>query len=340
MKKSIWFILISACFLFFGCKNNDSSDKIKVGAAIALTGFGSDFGQSEKNAIELLKEKYGDDGRVEFYIEDTKSDVKSGITAINKLINVDKCDIIYCELSSIVNASSKTISKAKVTLIAPVYLENLNENPYAIRNLPSADQENKELINFMNSNNIVHNKIALLYSNDVFGQTCYNSFKKLLPTNTNSAICYSGAINEDALRETALKVINAKPDVIYLGSMSESLGLLVKFLKQNGFDKEIITTDAFSYDYINSLAGEYAKGVRYVEFQESTNYDTFKKDYKKKFGIKCVPSAMLCYDGISAVVSAFKDGKDVNGSEYEGLTGTLSIKNKEIIYPIQVLTWK
>lgn len=338
MKKSIWFILISVCFLFFGCKNNNSSNKIKVGAAIALTGFGSDFGQSEKNAIELLKEKYGDDGKVEFYIEDTKSDVKSGITAINKLINVDKCDIIYCELSSIVNASSKTIIKAEVTLIAPVYLENLSENPYAIRNLPSADQENTELINYINSNNIVNNKIALLYSNDVFGQTCYNSFKKLLPQ--NSTICYTGAINEDALRETALKVIDAAPDVIYLGSMSESLGLLIKFLKQNGFSKEIITTDAFSYDYINSLAGEYAKGVRYVDFQESTKYNAFKKDYNKKFGIKCVPSAMLCYDGISAVLSAIIDGKDVNGSEYEGLTGTLSIKNKEIIYPIQVLTWK
>lgn len=338
MKKSIWFILISVCFLFFGCKNNDSSNKIKVGAAIALTGFGSDFGQSEKNAIELLKEKYGDDGKVEFYIEDTKSDVKSGLTVINKLINVDKCDIIYCELSSIVNASSKAIINAEVTLIAPVYLENLSDNPYAIRNLPSADQENTELINYINSNNIVHNKIALLYSNDVFGQTCYNSFKKLLPP--NSTICYTGAINEDALRETALKVINTDPDVIYLGSMSESLGLLVKFLKQNGFSKEIITTDAFSYDYINSLAGEYAKGVRYVDFQESTNYNVFKEDYNKKFGIKCVPSAMLCYDGISAVVSAILDGKDVNGSEYEGLTGTLSIKKKEIIYPIQVLTWK
>lgn len=338
MKKSTWFILISVCLLLFGCKNNESSNKIKVGAAIALTGFGADFGQSEKNAIELLKEKFGDDGKVEFYIEDTKSDVKSGITAIKKLIDVDKCDIIYCELSSIVNASSKTISKAEVTLIAPVYLENLNENPYAIRNLPSADQENTGLINYINSNNIVHDKIALLYSNDVFGQTCYNSFKNLLPT--NSTICYSGAINEDALRETALKVINATPDVIYLGSMSESLGLLVKFLKQNGFSKEIITTDAFSYDYINSLAGEYAKGVRYVDFQESTKYDAFKEDYNKRFGIKCVPSAMLCYDGISAVVSAIIEGKEIEGTEYDGLTGKLTIKDKEIIYPIQVLTWK
>lgn len=338
MKKSIWLILFSVSLLFTACENKESSETIKVGAAIALTGFGSDFGQSEKNAIELLREKYGKDGKVEFYIEDTRSDVKSGITAIKKLINVNKCDIVYCELSSIVNASSKIVTDAEVTLIAPVYLENLNKNPYAIRNLPSADQENTSLINFLNSNKVVHNEIAVLYSNDVFGQTCLNSFKKLLPE--DCTISYSSAINDDALRETAIKVINIEPDVIYLGSMSETLGLLVKFLRQNGYEKEIITTDAFSYDYINSLAGEYAKGVRYVDFQESNKYYTFKENYYKKFGVKCVPSAMLCHDGISAVISAVINGKDVEGTEYDGLTGRLTIKNKEIIYPIQVLTWK
>jgi ABC-type branched-subunit amino acid transport system substrate-binding protein len=338
MKKRLGLIMILVSMLFVCCKNNENSDKIKIGAAIALTGFGSDFGQSEKNAIEFLKEKYGDDIEIEFYIEDTKSDVKSGITAIKKLIDVNKCNIIYCELSSIVSASLPIISKTEVTLIAPVYLEDLNGNPNAIRNLPSANQENAALLSFLNNNSIVHDKIAVLYSNDVFGQTCYNSFKNLLPN--NCVISYSDAINEEALRETALKVIRTNPDVIYLGSMSESLGLLVKFLKQNGYSKEIITTDAFSYDYINSLAGEYAKGVHYVDFQENEKYDVFKESYNKKFGIKCVPSAMLCYDGISAIVSAIIDKKEFNESTYDGLTGELQIKNNEIIYPIQVLTWE
>lgn len=338
MKKTIGCIFLCVCVLLFGCKHKGSSDKIRVGAAIALTGFGSDFGQSEKNAIKLLKEKYGDNNNVEFYIEDSKSDVKSGINAINKLINVHKCDIVYCELSSIVNAASGIVRKADVTLVAPVYLDNLNENPCAIRNLPSADQENSALIEFICNNNIVHDNIAVLYSNDVFGQTCYKSFKKLLPN--NSTLCYAKAINEESLRETALKVISTKPDVIYLGSMAESLGLLVKFLRQNGYEKEIITTDAFSYDYINSLAGDYAKGVRYVDFRDSDKYKDFRDKYKMLFGIQCVPSAMLCYDGLSTVLSAKMNMKEINNSTYDGLTGKLVVKNNEIIYPIEVLTWE
>ena len=338
MKKLIWCGVLSICVILSGCKQNKTSDNIRIGAAIALTGFGADFGQSENNAIKLLKEKYGEDSHIEFFIEDTQSDVKSGINAIKKLINIDKCDIVYCELSSIVDASASIIRKSEVTMIAPVYLENLKENPYAIRNLPSADQENTELINYLINSGIVYDRIGILYSNDVFGQTCYNSFKSLMPK--KSVLCHSSAINDDALRETALKAISDKPDVLYLGSMSESLGLLVKFLRQNGYDKEIITTDAFSYNYINSLAGEYAKGVRYVDFKDSEQYKSFRDYYLEKCGIECVPTAMLCYDGISAIVSATIEGKDYNGTSYNGLTGVITIDNNEIIYPIQVLTWE
>lgn len=336
MKKSIFIAIIPLCMLLLGCEHNSSKDTIRVGAAIALTGYGSDFGQSENNAIALLKEKYGDD-KVEFYIEDTQSDVKTGVTAIKKLIDINKCDIIYCELSAIVEATSNIVNNAEATLIAPVYLENLRDNPYAIRNLPSADQENSALLDYLNRNEIVHNRMAVLFSNDVFGQTCCNSFKRLLPD--GCIICHEGIINESALRETALKAISTAPDVIYLGSMSETLGLLIKYLRQNGYEKEIITTDAFSYDYINSLAGEYANGVRYVDFTDNEKYEIFRNDYKERFGMKCVPSAMICYDGISAVISAKKNSKDLEGFSYNGLAGTIKIINQEIIYPIQVLTW-
>lgn len=338
MKRIIWIVLLSVFVLATSCKPDKSPDKIRVGAAIALTGFGSDFGQSENNAIAFLKEKYGDDGKVEFYVEDTQSDVKSGINAIKKLVNVNQCDILYCELSAIVDAASSIVRKAEVTMVAPVYLQNLKENPFAVRNLPSADQENAALIQFLSEQGIVHDKIAVLYSNDVFGQTCYDSFSRLLPQ--GSVICHASAINESALREVALKAIGTDPDVIYLGSMSESLGGLIKFLRQNGYRKEIITTDAFSYDYIHSLAGEYGKGVRYVDFQDSPRYAEFRDAYLKRFGYKCVPSAMLCYDGLSAVIAAKMAGKDLNGSTYEGLTGELLIEGNEIIYPIQVLTWQ
>lgn len=336
--KIFWIIFLSVVVFLSGCKQNGKTDTIKVGAVNALTGFDSYLGESERNAIELLKAKHGENSKIEFFIENSRSDVTSGFIAVNKLVNINKCNIVYCDLSSIVDAVSSITSKNKVTLIAPVYLENLKDNPYAIRNLPSFDQENAALIRFVIDNYIVHDNIAVLYANDVFGRTCFNSFKSLIPK--ESSLCYTSVIDETALWETALKAIASNPDVIYLGSISRTLGSLVKFLRQNGYNKEIITTNAFSYDNISSVAGEYAKGVRYVDFMDNERYGIFRNEYKRKFGIECVPSAMLCYDGISAVLSSLINGKSLEGSTYEGLTGTLIIKNQEIIYPIQVLTWE
>ena len=225
MKNFYWIIFLSVFVSVSGCKQNGKSDTIKVGAAIALTGLCSDFGQSELKAIKLLKAKYGENSKIEFFIEDTRSDVASGFIAVNKLVKKNKCNIVYCDLSSIVNAVSSITSKNKVTLIAPVYLENLKETPYAIRNLPSVDQENAALIRFFIDNYIVHDNIAVLYSNDDLGKTCFNSFKSLIPK--ESSLCYTSVIDEIALREAALKAIASNPDVIYLGSMSKTLGLLV-----------------------------------------------------------------------------------------------------------------
>lgn len=327
MKRILFIVLL----FFIGC-NNDN-DRLKVGAAIALTGFGADFGESERNAITLLQEKYGD---VEFYIEDTSSDVNTGINAIKKLMNIHKVDIIYCELSSIVHATNSIIGDYKIRLLAPVYLDDLLNNPFALRNLPSADQENSVLLQYLDEQNIDFENVAVLYSNDVFGLTCKSSFENLV---ANKNVCFSSYIDDNSLNALSLKTIAKNPEVIYLGSMSESLGILVKYLRQNGYMGEIITTDAFGYNYINSLAGDYARGVIYVDFKKSDTYCKFKEHYKTVFGKECVPSAMLCYDGLSIVIEAMKKGENIEGYAKEGLVDSIYIKNQEIIYPIEALRW-
>lgn len=335
MKIILRYVLISLLVVLLGgC--NQNRKVLKVGAAIALTGFGADFGESERNAISLLKDKFGEDS-VMFYIENTSSNVRQGIDAIKKLINVHDVDIIYCELSSIVNAANGFVESNQKILIAPVYLDDLLKNPYALRNLPSANQENEELVTFLSSENINYDNVAILYSNDVFGQTCKSSFETKV---NDKKICCSLPIDDNNLNAVAIKVMTYKPDLIYIGSMSETLGLLIKYLKQNGFKGEILTTDAFSYDYINSLAGEYAKGVIYIDFKESEKYSQFREIYQKSFGKRCVPSAMLCYDGLSIVIDAVMKGKGLEGAIYEGLIDTLYIKKQEIIYPIKAVRWE
>ena len=334
--KKILFALLAATMLI-GCQEKKDDNVIRIGAAIALTGYGADFGESEYNAIQMLKELYKD-ANVKFYIEDTASDIRTGINAINKLININNVDIIYCELSPIVYATNNIIYENNKILIAPVYLESLTENPLAYRNLPSADQENICLIQYMRDHQIKHDKIVVLYSNDVFGQTCKDSFTRLI--NDEESLIEAIAINDNSLKDVCTKVIGINADVVYIGSMSENLGLLIRDLRQLGYNGEIITTDAYSYNYINEKAGELGKDVIYIDFANSSSYEQFKTDYKRRFNKDCVPSAMLCYDGISSIVAALTHDITLNEKYYhKGIIDTLIIQQQEIIYPIEAKRW-
>lgn len=333
MKKILLVVLTFG--MLCGCQGKKDDGVIRIGAAIALTGYGADFGESERNAILMLRELYAQDN-VEIYIEDTSSDVKAGINAIKKLIDLYDVDVIYCELSSIIHAANKFIEDNNKILIAPVYLETLLENPRAYRNLPSADQENKCLIQYMIDHNINCDRIIILCSNDIFGQTCKDSFSKLMTDKIIETII----IQDGALKDISAKAVSLNADVIYIGSMSDNVGLLVRNLRQMGFQGEILTTDAYSYDYINEKAGLLGKDVIYIDFPKTQSYEQFKQDYEKLFKKECIPSAMLCYDGISAIVSALKSGNNLDEIFfYSGIIDTLIIDQQEIIYPIEAKRW-
>ena len=83
MKKSVLLVLISVCILFVGCNNDGSSDKIKVGVLMPLTGDMAFLGQSFANAMLMN----ADTSKVELFIQDSKGEPKTGISVVNQLIS-------------------------------------------------------------------------------------------------------------------------------------------------------------------------------------------------------------------------------------------------------------
>jgi ABC-type branched-subunit amino acid transport system substrate-binding protein len=183
----------------------------------------------------------------------------------------------------------------------------------------------------------------VLHSNDIFGNTTKTVFETTVGADK---IVYSSAIIDDNIKGIALKALNAKPEVVYIGSMSSNLGSVIKEMKVLGYEGEFITTDAFAYDYINSLAGEYSKGVIYVDFiSDGTKYKEFADLYKKKFNSDCNSTAVICYDGLSLLIDELlRNNKNLDflndNITFEGIYGTLTLKDREIIYPVKALRWK
>ena len=335
--------IIGFCFKsgLWNYSSDNYTKNIKIGLLLAQTGFGSDFGQSEKAIIPLLKETYGED--VKFVLEDSKSDAAKGVIAARKLIDIDGVDMIYCDLTSVANAISPLLKKSRKVLMAAVYLERLTkDNPFAIRNMPNAEDESRLLLGFFSKRN-KGGKLLLIGSDDEFGRGAVSATKSLLD---EFELKFGGQefIHEDLslVASLAEKIIQSSADGVYVGSLSSSMGILVKELRIRGYTGDILTTDAFAYDYIYNLAGDAAKSVVYVDFPRT---EAFQKIIQQVGEGNLTPAAILMYDGIrmylDKIVAEVGIRNDVSINELicqiDGVFGDTCLIHQEMKYPLIIV---
>ncbi|WP_161685623.1 ABC transporter substrate-binding protein, partial [Thermoanaerobaculum aquaticum] len=85
---AIGMALFVASALSCGRKGGPGATGIRIGAPLSLTGSAAVWGQKSKNGIELAVQHLAEQGiKVDVVFEDTRSDSKSAVTVLNKLIS-------------------------------------------------------------------------------------------------------------------------------------------------------------------------------------------------------------------------------------------------------------
>ena len=123
-KTIILVLLLVSLFVVFLCLRKQADENtIKIGVIMPQTGFLASPGQSVISGINLCIDEFNSknsDKKIELIFEDSKSDPKIGVSAINKLINVDHVKIVIGDLGSpIFLAMASIAEKNKVVMISP-----------------------------------------------------------------------------------------------------------------------------------------------------------------------------------------------------------------------------
>ena len=90
-----------------------------------MTGDAGEYGMKGRKAIELAVEQINNSGgvngkNVEANFEDSKADPSTGVTAIQKMISVDKVSAVIGDIVSSVSIPAAVVAeKNKVVMIAP-----------------------------------------------------------------------------------------------------------------------------------------------------------------------------------------------------------------------------
>ena len=174
-KKKLWLGIGAALFavlviIFIVIQPKKEPEVIKIGAILPLTGDASIYGSALKEGLDLALEEINTKGgiigkKVVVIYEDSQADPKVAVSAINKLINIDKVKIILGEMfSSVTLAIAPIAQKSQVVLISPTVSAEAvpNVGDYIFSIYPSDAYDGKFLANFV-YNEIEKKNAAIIF---------------------------------------------------------------------------------------------------------------------------------------------------------------------------------
>lgn len=360
MKNLTKILLIILAGIFFGGSCNCAKDIIKIGAILPLTGPAAQAGINTKEgidlAVDMLNENGGYNGqKIQVIYEDTKGEPKTGVTAIGKLITIDKVQyIIDNSLSSVTLAVAPVAEKNKVILLSTGGTSpKISEaGEYIFRIWNSDDLEGLVMANFVVDSLHISN-IAILHAQNEYGLGLKEVFMKQLSNKNIKINIETFEESSSSFQTQLIKILSYKPQSIYIVGYPNSYMQIFKQLKENNYKGTVIGTGIFSdpgvTEIIKKTGYKSYYPVPYSPDSTSSSTKSFRANFMKKY--KKEPSS-LCdvgFDAIMLFIEAAKNGEGLNGYQikdglikiksYEGASGIIEFdKNGDVQKPIKIST--
>jgi branched-chain amino acid transport system substrate-binding protein len=366
MKKKITIsliilaVIVAGIAIYFAQKPKEP-ETIKIGAILPLTGELAEFGVDEKRGMDLAIEEINSGGEINgkelsIVYEDSKSDPKIAVSALQKLIATVKPPVVFSLGSSISLALAPIIDKNKIVLVAVASTPELSgKSPYIFRNFPSATLQAQKLANLAYSELEIR-EIAILYINDDLGIGNKNAFVEFF-TKLGGKVIFEDAFLKDGkdFRAFVSKVLTVKPQAIYVPGYGNALALLVKQLREAGYKGKILSSQEFGYPTVLNVAGNSAEGVIYSDIpyeptSEETDVKNFVIKFKSNYGKEPTLDAVLAYDEVKIVAEIIKKvgisplkirNELAQLKNFKGITGYISVlPNGDIDFSVVLKTIK
>ncbi len=355
MKQKLLLFLVVIVLIFgavlLGVKNQglftlaDAKD-VRLGAALALSGDASSWGESELKAIKLAISDFELEHniKVDLIVEDTSTNTEKSVLAVQKLINYDKVDaIVGTTWLDVFQGAAEVANDNNIVLISPsgfMPAVKQDENyEFVYSTWYRNDLEMKEIVKYLVQND--YKKVVLFYEENPFWQALVQDFVDFAKQNDILVLEVFGFVpNTTDFRTQIAEAKELNSDAIFFGFDKEQSTL--SFAKQI---KEINPNiKVFSNETPGTLAMNkeftYLFDSFYFIFPADSNVE-FKEKYLEKYGVELGVSASNAYDStriiLESVLKSKLTGESIlellNKSEFDTVTfGKTKFDNTGWIY--------
>ncbi|MFA6422576.1 MAG: ABC transporter substrate-binding protein [Candidatus Buchananbacteria bacterium] len=346
MKKSILLIAIIAVAIITisGCSLNKSFSQnkeiIKIGAILPLTGKVALIGEQIKNGITLAVEDINAKGgqQIEVLYEDSKLDPKEGVTATNKLMEINGVKYLEVAGTPVITAIQTITEKNKVLMTAASVSANvLKDTNYTLRTFYNPTQATEKLAEFIKNNN--YSKVALIYTDG-------DAYKSQIDLLEKNGVVFSHkekyTLEEKDFKTILLKTKSSNADLVVLLGYGPTYPALFKQMAELKMENLNILGD-FSFLEVPQDSLELYKNVKFImpdfNLAQTDTAKEFSQRYEKRFGTKPNHQVAYAYDTINLLYLGITktDGSTdnvmnylKNYGEYNGVVGKTELKNSDM----------
>lgn len=353
MKRVSSFVFALLFLLSFSCcTENDNT--LKIGLINPDTGELATYGEKVRRGIEIAEEEIETNNllngrKLEVLKEDTKGDSKESLSAVQKLVNINKVKYIIGEISGNATMAVLPYTESRgVFLFSPgaASPKLTNASKLFARNWPSNSAEAIGAAEY-SYNKLNYKKAIIIYVNNEWGIGLQENFEikfKALGGQIIGKEIYPYENTE--FRSIVSKIKGIDADMIYLAGNQREMGLFMKQLREAQSSFPVISNTSFLESDCLKLAGDAANDVIVPtpaynpQAPSSAKVKSFADRYSKKYN--SMPSLVDAngYDALMLIVEAInKVGDDPikvsdyirNLKNYEAAGGKENFENGDVL---------
>ncbi len=299
-------IILIAVFFLLSC-NQTKTKVIKVGAVIPLTGEVATYGESLRRGFEMAVAE--DSGSIKIIYEDSKGDKNVGMSAINKLIFINKVKFVLGPATSGVTLAIAPIAeKNKVILFDAIATSDAisKSGAYIFRSSPSNYKQAIKAASFI-TKVLKVTDIAIIYNQTDYGVNLTEKFKNELKGLSITPIYVTGYQNgTNDFRTILSKLKSSNARAVFVPGNYEETAVMLKQARQMGITIPFVGTDGAYSPKLIEIAGNATDNFYLTMMGVDTKnemYKNFVSNYKLKYNKE--PNIFTAY-GYEAAKILFK----------------------------------
>lgn len=334
---------------------NQKDVVIRIGVIMPLTGPVAEPGNNALKGIKLAIENYNLENEIKIMliVEDSKSDPKVGVSAMNKLVFNDNCKIIIGDImSSVFLACAPIAEKNKVVFFSPGASAPAvrDAGDYIFRNYLSDDFDGKAMANFILKEDSQKN-IGIISINNDYGVGINKVFEKEM-SKLGGNLVFNEQYNQGTTDFNALisKIKRKNFDAIYLVCNPPEAPYLVKKLNEQSVKTKLYGNLSFeNNEFINNAQGSFDEiifSAPYFNLNDTINVtQRFNNTYQSTYKTKPDVAAALGYDVALIIIESLKksnfkmDGlkDELYKTNFVGVTGKTTFDEEgDVVKDIQI----